>query len=147
MDPFSVATGSTGLASLGISICDGLLTYCHTYQSRENDLNVLDGHTKRLKVFLREIEKRLQTSPVAGVSFHATVMECIGACECCVQDVQALNSKYSSLPGTPNSSIRDRGKSALRKLQFPFEADRFEALRKQLNDFRSALSGFLLVMN
>lgn len=43
--------------------------------------------------------------------------------------------------------MRTRSKAALRKLQYPFEADRFETLRKQLNDFHSALSGLLLVMN
>lgn len=147
MDPFSIATGSAGLVSLGITICDGLLTYCRTYKSRENDLNVLGDHAGRLQMFLQAIEKRLQNGPVADASFRATVMECFGACESCVQDAQALNGKYSQVPATPNSSMRVRGKAALRKLQYPFEADRFETLRKQLNDFHSALSGLLLVMN
>lgn len=147
MDPFSVATGTAGLVSLGITICDGLLAYCRTYKSRENDLNVLDEHTERLQMFLQVIEKRLQSGPIGDASFHSTVMECFSACEHCVQDARALNGKHSQLPMAPNSSMRNRGKTMLRKFQYPFEADRFDTLRKQLNDFQSALSGLLLVMN
>lgn len=147
MDPFSVATGSAGLVSLGITICDGLLTYCRTYKSRENDLSSLADHAERLQVFLQVVEKRLRSGPVADASFLATVMECFGACENCVSDVQALNGKYFQSPMASSSSMRNRSKTVLRKLQYPFEADRFDTLRKQLNDFHSALSGLLVVMN
>lgn len=144
MDPFSVATGSAGLVSLGITICDGLFTYCRTYKSRESDLKVLGDHSRKLQALLRLIEKRLQSGP-ADASFRTTMMECFEACEHCVSDVQALDDKYSS--PVASVSMRNRSKVALRRLQYPFEADRFETLRKQLNDFHSALSGLLLVMN
>lgn len=146
MDPFSAVTGSAGLVSLGITICDGLLTYCRTYKSRENDLQVLDDHAGRLQILLQVIEKRLQSGPIADASFRTTMMECFAACEHCVSDVQALNGKYSS-PVTSVSPMRNRSKAALRRLQYPFEADRLGTLRKQLSDFHSALSSLFLVMN
>lgn len=147
MDPLSLATGSAGLVSLGITICDGLLTYCRSYKSRDDDLNALGDNSGRLQNYLRVIEKRLQSGPVADASFHATVLECLSACKCCVHQVQVLNDKYSQLTIVPGSSLKIRSKAVLRKFQYPFEADRFETLRKQLNDFHSALSGLLLVMN
>lgn len=147
MDPLSIATGSAGLVSLGITICDGLLTYCRSYKSRDDDLNALGDNSGRLQDYLRVIEKRLQSGHAPDASFHTTVLECLSACKGCVQDVQVLSNKYSQVTIIPTSSFRIRSKAALRKLQYPFEADRFETLRKQLNDFHSALSGLLLVMN
>lgn len=146
MDPFSVVTGSAGLVSLGITICDGLLTYCRTYKSRENDLNVLGDHCGRLQVLLQVVERRLESGTIADASFRTTMKECFAASEHSVSDVQALNGKYSSSVITV-SPMRSRSKVALWKLLYPFEADRFETLRKQLNDFHAALSGLLLVMN
>lgn len=147
MDPLSIATGSAGLVSLGITICDGLLTYCRSYKSRDDDLNALGDNSGRLQDYLRVIEKRLQSGHVADASFHTIVLECLSACKRCVQDVQILSNKYSQVTIVPSSSFKIRSKAALRKLQYPFKADRFETLRKQLNDFHSALSGLLLVMN
>lgn len=147
MDPFSIATGSAGLVSLGITICDGLLTYCRTYKSRENDLSVLDDHAGKLQMFLEVVEERLRSGQIADDSFRAAVTECLGACENCVSDVRALNGKYSQLQVASDSSMRNRGKAVLRKLQYPFEADRFDTLGKQLNDFHATLSGLLLTMN
>lgn len=147
MDPFSIATGSAGLVSLGITICDGLLTYCRTYKSRENDLSILADNAARLQMFLQVVEKRLRSGSIADDSFRTAVTECFGACENCVFDVQALKGKYSQFPVASDSSMRNRGKAMLRKLQYPFEADRFDTLGKQLNDFHATLSGLLLTMN
>lgn len=147
MDPLSLATGSAGLVSLGITICDGLLTYCRSYKSRDNNLSALGDNSGRLQNYLRVIEERLQSAHVADASFHTIVLECLSACKRCVHDVQVLNDRYSQLTIVPGSSFKTRSKAALRKFQYPFEADRFETFRKQLNDFHSALSGLLLVMN
>ncbi|TPX12915.1 uncharacterized protein E0L32_006795 [Thyridium curvatum] len=147
MDPLSIIASSVSLLSFGITICDGLVVYCHTYKSRERDLNALGDHARRLQALLQAIEKRFQDGLIADASFRAMLIDCHGACEHCVSNVQTPNARFLQSPAAPGSSKRERSKAALQALKYPFEADRFEKLRQQLNDFHLPLSGLLLVMN
>ena len=145
MDPFTVVTGAAGLASLGITICNGILTYCQNYRSRGDDLMMLNQHAARLKTFLQLLEKRQQESTTLQPTLESSMQECLGACNLCMAEFNAFHDKYSQQP--ISHSLKDHGKSMVRKLQYPFERDKMELFRQQLHEFHFAISAQILFMN
>lgn len=144
MDPFTAVTGAAGLVSLGITICDGLLTYCHNYRARSNDLLVLGQHAERLRTFLRQLEER-QQGTVTNSALKSSINECLGACNMCLQEFGAFSDEHSQQP--PFSSLKIHGKSVVRKLQYPFQRNMFEFFKQQMHEFQFALSSQILLMN
>ncbi|KAH7008767.1 hypothetical protein EDB80DRAFT_872565 [Ilyonectria destructans] len=144
MDPFTAVTGAAGLVSLGITICDGLLTYCHNYRARSNDLLVLGQHAERLRTFLRHLEER-QQGTVTNSALKSSINECLGACNMCLQEFGTFSDKYSQQPPIP--SLKSQGKSVVRKLQYPFQRNMFEFFKQQMHEFQFALSSQILLMN
>ncbi|KAH8753579.1 hypothetical protein F5883DRAFT_574634 [Diaporthe sp. PMI_573] len=49
MDPFTIVTGGAGLLSTSITVCHGLINYCRSYRSREEDPSGLQHNSERLK--------------------------------------------------------------------------------------------------
>lgn len=145
MDPFSAATGGAGLVSLGITICNGLLTYCSNYRSRREDLAVLSQRTEELKEFVRLLEERQKSSTGTKDDIKSSLQECCNASTLCLQEIDIFNGKFVDPP--PNSSLKEQGTSVARKLQFPFQKDRFESFRRQIHELHVALSGQILLLN
>ncbi|KAH7023812.1 hypothetical protein EDB80DRAFT_770562 [Ilyonectria destructans] len=144
MDPFTAVTGAAGLVSLGITICDGLLTYCRNYRARSNDLLVLGQHAERLRTLLRQLEER-QQSTVTNSALKSLINECLGACNLCLQEFSTFSDEHSQQP--PFSSLKNHGKSVARKLQYPFQRNMLEFFKQQMHEFQFALSSQMLLMN
>ncbi|KPM38457.1 hypothetical protein AK830_g8078 [Neonectria ditissima] len=144
MDPFTAVTGAAGLVSLGITICDGLLTYCRNYRARSDDLLVLSQHAERLRIFLRLLDDREQGSATKS-DLKSYISECLGACDLCLQEFSAFNDKHSQQ--APFPSLKSQGKSVVRRLQYPFQRDMFEFFKQQMHEFQFALSTQVLLMN
>ncbi|KAJ0167662.1 hypothetical protein CTA2_1277 [Colletotrichum tanaceti] len=145
MDPFSVSSGVAGLMSLGITVCKGLNIYCHDYRSRDVDILLLGRHAERLEAFLQLIKSRADGAVAVDHSLSNSFRECFAACDVCLQDFRTLGAKYSRLSAA--QGLRERGKTVVRQLQYPFQKDKFDSLRSQMEDFRSAFLSLLLLMN
>ncbi|KAF7553586.1 hypothetical protein G7Z17_g3485 [Cylindrodendrum hubeiense] len=144
MDPLTAMTGAAGLASLGITICDGLLTYCRNYRARNDDLLLLGQQAERLRTFLRLLEER-QQGQATGSDLKSSINECLGACGQCLQELNNFSDKHSQQ--APFSSLKSHGRSVIRKFQYPFQKDTFEFFRRQMHEFQFALSSQILLMN
>ncbi|TQN65544.1 hypothetical protein CSHISOI_09883, partial [Colletotrichum shisoi] len=145
MDPFSVSSGVAGLISLGITVCKGLNIYCQDYRSRDVDILLLGQHAERLEAFLQLIKSRTGGAVVVDHSLSNSFRECFTACDVCLQDFNTLSAKYSQPSATPG--LRERGKTFIRQLQYSFQKDKFDGLRSQMEDFRSAFLSLLLLVN
>jgi len=146
MDPLSLSAGAAGFISLGISVCNSLVTYCRDYRSRDNDLDLLGQHADRLHAIVRGLGHRV-CPPAADFatdpSLAGSIQQCLDACDVCIRDFKALKRKYS----TGNNGTRARGKATLRQLAYPFQKEKFESLRAEIRAFHSALSSYLLLLN
>ncbi|KAK7413808.1 hypothetical protein QQX98_007301 [Neonectria punicea] len=145
MDPFTAVTGAAGIVSLGITICDGILTYCQNYRKRSDDLIILSQHAKQLRSFLLLLEQRQRGEAGTDPALKSAINECLGACNLCLQEFDSFSDQYSRQP--PHSSLKSHGKSVVRKLQYPFQRDMFESFKQQLHEFHFALSNHVNLMN
>ncbi|RSL52665.1 hypothetical protein CEP54_010776 [Fusarium duplospermum] len=59
-DPFSIATGSAGLVSLGLTLCKGLAEYISAVKSHGEDVRSLEKKLNTLQMFLGAIETTLK---------------------------------------------------------------------------------------
>ncbi|KAL0932909.1 uncharacterized protein CTRU02_211872 [Colletotrichum truncatum] len=145
MDPLSAASGVAGLLSLGITICKGLHVYCRDYQSKDDDIRLLSQDAERLESFLQMLDIRLKSGSQIDLTLKNALDECYSACNLCMQDFKVLSTKYSR-PQTIQG-LKQHGKAAVRHLQYPFQKDRFDVLKAQMQEFHIALSSCLLLLN
>ncbi|KAJ0107794.1 hypothetical protein J7T55_000056 [Diaporthe amygdali] len=139
MDPFSIVTGAGGLVSLGITVCNGLISYCGSYRSREDDITSLQGNAERLRKHLEVLDRQhLGVGlPPMSPSLKISMDECVEACKTCLDGLSRLSDKYS--PPMTGSLQRSRT-SLTRKISFPLQKDKFESFRKQINQLHVTLS-------
>lgn len=139
MDPFSIVTGAGGLFSLGITICNGLISYCRSYRSRENDVTCLQVNAERLRRHLEILEGQqigVGLPPVSPI-LKMSMDECVSACRTCLADLSRLSDKYS--PPITDSNPRSRS-SLTRKLSFPLQKNKFETFRQQVQQLEVTLT-------
>lgn len=145
MDPFTVVTGSAGLLSTSITVCHGLISYCRSYRSREEDLSGLRHNAEQLKTELRLLESRYRTASSMERDFRDAVNGCITACGKCLDELGHLSDKYS--PPSTGSAMQSRRQALSRKLRYPFQKDKFESFRQQFHGLHFVLLGYMGVLN
>lgn len=147
MDPFSIVTGAAGLFSTGVTICNGLISYCRSYRSREDDLSSLQGNAERLRAYLKVLEgqdRGVGLRP-GSPSLKASMIECIVACTNCLTELSQLSDKYSPMP-MKNLNQTSRS-SLIRRASYPFQKDKFEFFRRQIHDLHFNLSCQIGLLN
>jgi hypothetical protein len=146
MDPFSITTGAAGLFSLGITICNGLIRYCASYRSREDDIALLQGNAERLRRHLEVLEgQQLGVGlPPVSPSLQTSMSECIETCRSCLADLNRLSNKYSPAVKDPNQKP---GGSFIRRVSFPLQQDKFDSFRQRVQQLHTMLSFQVGMMN
>lgn len=140
MDPLSIATGSAGLISLGLTACNGLITYYQDYQSRDGDLDLIEQHAESLRAIVHGLSQHIYSSLdaiTADASRTHLIQQCIDACDVCITDFKILKRKYS----------RTRRRNLMHQFMYPFQKKKFDDLKAQMQEFRSALSSYILLLN
>lgn len=147
MDPFSIATGAAGLFSTGVTICNGLITYCQNYRSREDDLSSLRGNAERLRGHLKVLDGQQHGVgiPPESLSLKASMDECIAACTNCLTELSQLSDKYSP-PSSKGSNQASRS-SLIRRASYPLQKDKFEFFRRQIHELHFTLSCQIGLLN
>ncbi|KAH8684015.1 hypothetical protein BGZ61DRAFT_357289 [Ilyonectria robusta] len=145
MDAFSITTGAAGLASLGITLCDGLISYCRSYQSRGDDLLQLSQEAESLQKFLRLLEERQPGPTATPETLRSTLQDSLDACKLCMQGFETLHAKQSQQ--SPSPSLKNQGKSIVKGLQYPFQKAKFDDFRRQFSEFYTRLSAQVLLLS
>lgn len=147
MDPFSIVTGAGGLFSTGVTICNGLITYCRNYRSREDDLSSLQGNAERLRGHLKVLEGQQHGVglPTESPSLKASMDECIVACTSCLTELGQLSDKYSPPPSKGSNQVSRS--SLVRRASYPFQKDKFEFFRRQIHELHFTLSCQIGLLN
>lgn len=145
MDPFSLTTGIAGFVSLGLTICDGIITYCRNYQSRIRDVESLSQHAEQLRTFLHLFgDRATRNSPVED-GLRIAVEKSLNACTVCLYEVENLASKHS-LSSQRSNGLQLHSRFLMQSLKYPFQRDELQAFREQLNNLRPTLYGYQLLL-
>jgi hypothetical protein len=123
-----------GAVSLGITLCDGIATYCHTWKHQDDDVKSLTTLCETLKQLLQYIEQCVKSSQTLESriveKLNDTLQECAGHCKAILR----LSSKYTTTAAatTWNGKARELAK----RLKFPFEKRTLEELKDIMIAFR-----------
>lgn len=146
MDPLSIGSGAAGLFSLGITICNGLIRYCSSYRSREDDIALLQANAERLRRHLEVLEGQQHGVglPPVSPSLQISMNECLETSRTCLAGLNRLSDKYSP----PSTDLNQRSRSSfVRRVSFPLQKDKFDSFRRQVQHLHTTLSFQVGMMN
>lgn len=143
-DPFSVAASAISVVSLGIQVCQGLLSYYSDYKSYDDTVGSLCTKIEGLQSTLEICEGALQKpgKPISNAS--ANVTKSIGACKDNLSSLQTTldSCKNISKPQGFRASIHDYGQQTL----YPFRKSNILRLQSKVAELQDIVHTALLTL-
>ncbi|KAI7081966.1 hypothetical protein KC356_g8751 [Hortaea werneckii] len=131
-----VAASAVGITSLGVQVCQGLLSYYDGWKGYESDISDTRGMITDLHDTLVLLEDSLE---IGGLEIRRTarVASCLESCRGGLID---LSRKLDELQryGKPEG-LRQKARSGLQKAVYPFRKDTLVKLRENVADVRERL--------
>ncbi|CAD6586907.1 MAG: hypothetical protein ASARMPREDX12_002542 [Alectoria sarmentosa] len=120
-DPFSVAASAISVVSIGIQICQGLLSYYGDYKSYDDTIGSLCRKLEGLRLTLEICEEALQKPGLAISKASANVTKSIGACKDSLASLQSVLDSCKKIPKPQRfkASIHNYGQQTLYPLKKP----------------------------
>lgn len=138
-----VAGSAVGIASLGIQVCQGVLSYYSTWKGYSDDIDA--SHNSILDVIrtFTLLQDSLR-SPHLETERVGRAKECLAAC---VDGIQHLQAKLRELRKFEQpSSKREKLWAGVQKAAYPFRVEAFEKVKKTLEDLQQRLAGAVNVL-
>ncbi len=136
-DPLSVAGSAVGIVSLGITVCQGLVSYIESVHGRKEEIaNCLREVRNLISVFtsLNDVLPRLARH---SGSDHDLVQHYLRDCEAELDSLKVLVQKLRGPPVQDNA--RAKIKDAGRAMVYPFRKREMAAVRQCLQNLLSHL--------
>jgi hypothetical protein len=121
------------IVSLGITICDGVITYCSALKDRKEDVRSISERSTQLQGILQSLQTWLHDRPILHSSKADTVIGCVQACLGHIDEILKLCANHSPSAAT---DIKSRLLHVKRGLQFPFQKETLKNLEYQIGTFR-----------
>jgi hypothetical protein len=125
-DPFSVAGSAVGVVSLGLQVCQGLVSYINKYKSADKEVKNIKCKVEGLNLILQELDDLLKgvdgTDPSLSGKFKVA-LRMITDCESGIEDVKITLSKIQSYSSEPSQAVFPNIKTASKRALYPFRRD------------------------
>lgn len=137
MDPLSIAASASGLLSVGITVCHGLLEYYSSWRDAEDDVsrmyNSIDALNKTLILIDLSIQhKSFNRDVVVRVEESITSTQ---------RGLESLKKKLDKIKLVPQQEgWREKTKAQFRRAVFPFKESTLVKLKELGNELRDDLS-------
>lgn len=142
-DPISVAGSAVGVISIGIQVCQGLLSYYHAWRSYNGQVshvyNKIEGLNATLENLQLSFEKLGSNTPAAQ-----NVIRNIASCEVGVKALGTTLEKFSSIK-VPQG-VREKLHSYSLQTMFPFRQDTLKSMKDLVTDLQNNLDSALQVL-
>ncbi|KAI9770475.1 MAG: hypothetical protein M1839_003190 [Geoglossum umbratile] len=130
MDPGTVV----GAISLGITLCDGIATYCHAWKHQDDEVRSLATLCEGLKQLLQDIEQGVKGSQTLDPNIVEKLNKTLQACTGHSEAVLRLTEKYTVGPAA--TTWKGKARELAQRLKFPFEKKTLEELKNIMIAFR-----------
>jgi hypothetical protein len=137
-----VAGTAVGIASLGIQVCQGLLSYYNAWKSYDSDIsstyNAISDLSKTLILLKTTLQQQTDEERVGRVR------TCVKDCEDAILELEKRRNslqKYGQLEG-----LRQKMRSGLQRTWYPFRKETLEALKASVTDVQERLKLALQVL-
>lgn len=124
-DPFSVASSAIGVLSLGLTVCQVLVTYCSQVKSFKQETDEVAGKANSLKDVLSALLCLLSDAAAFDPSILDKVKLAVQLIEQCGQSVHRLEKMLEKVRNHPGPSSRksEKAKEHLDRVLYPFRRD------------------------
>lgn len=144
-DPFSVAASAISVVSLGIQVCQGLLSYYGDYKSYDDTIGSLCRNVEGLRSTLEICEEALQKPGLTTSKAGANVTKSMGACRDGLASLQNTLDSYKKIPKPQGfkASIHNYGQQTL----YPFKKPNVLRLQSTVAELQANVNTALLVLH
>lgn len=143
-DPFGAASAAAGVISLGLTVCQGLLTYYSTWKDAPQDVKQMRKSMEELMSVLQHLRSST-AHDTFGPSLRQTIRQSIDSCE---DGLMQLKSELERIKITPgNNTWNERTKAGLRRILYPLREGTVTKLTTVSNELRDNLNLALQAMS
>jgi hypothetical protein len=137
-DPLSVAGSAVGVVSLGIQVCQGLVSYLRSVQGRQQDIANCLRDVQSLKTVFSSLNSVLPGLAQQRGSDHSAIQQCLLDCE---DELGKLQHLIPSLEGPSHSNcVKGKMKEAGRAVLYPFREGELASIRHCLQSLLQTLT-------
>ena len=147
MAEFSAAAGAVGVISLGIQVCQGLVSYCNAWKSHDKDIGDAAEKLTSLRLTLealQDILPKVESSNPSALPVLQTVRRQISSSSDGLDKLHAALTKFQSL-GTP-TGFRESLRNFKQQSLFPFRKDILKTLQDTVKDLQAILGSAVQVL-
>jgi hypothetical protein len=141
-DPFSVATSAVGVVSLGLTVCQGLITYWSQAKSFKRETNDVADKVSGLKDLLEALHDVLSdTTTFDASSISGKAKIAVRLVEQCDQGVQRLEKMLEKVRRSEGLlySKSEKAKQHLDRALYPFRRDELTSFVNTIDGLRANL--------
>lgn len=143
MEPFGLVSAAAGLLSLGISVCEGLLTYYRSWKDADATMTAMyeaiEALVKTFVVLKRTVSGSILTSDVV-----VRVEESIISCEI---GLSLLDKKLKKIQlNSKNDDWKERSWARLQRTLYPFKESTLVKLKEKCYELRDNLNIALVTL-
>lgn len=136
-DPASVAGTAVGVISLGIQICQGLVSYYEQWKSFDDDIAHLHAKIDGLRITLENLERTLRKFKNSNANIVKDVEEKIASSMQGIRKLEAVLTKCHSFPSA--NSVQQNGYRLIQKTFYPFKKATIQELKVSVTDLENNL--------
>jgi hypothetical protein len=132
-----------GVISLGIAVCDGITTYYHAWEARDDDVASALNSIAQLEKIFKLLRSRFGASQNTQQTFNDHVVDILSLVEDKLRKLQAILEKcrIECPKGT-----KERFVDLTKKAAYPFRKKTINDLQGLVRDLTSSLSLLLQVL-
>ncbi|KIX99343.1 uncharacterized protein Z520_04919 [Fonsecaea multimorphosa CBS 102226] len=144
-DPFSVGSSALGVISLGLTVCQGLISYFSALKGQDQYLDSLTVRVEGLKDCLTILQRALPSWRSHTANAASRIDHSISECR---SQILSLEAKLTDLQRTHGPSlVHDKLRHLTRKAIFPFKKDALVELSSTVDGLQQNLHTILQIAN
>ncbi|KAK3985464.1 hypothetical protein QBC44DRAFT_156483 [Cladorrhinum sp. PSN332] len=136
-----------GALSLGLTLCQGIVSYCQSWKHQDDEVKSLIALAQGLIQLLLEIQQRITSNPALDPGITAKLDAILQACSGHCDAVLQLSTSYAPGQSTASPSWRHRTKELAKRLKFPIEKKVLGELKDIMLAFRGNVDTALGLLN
>jgi hypothetical protein len=138
-----VASSAVGIASLGIQVCQGLLSYYHSWKGYKADIATACQCVGDLRQTFELLEGTLHQQELDSARVKRAE-ECLGSCTDALSDLEKTLQKIHTYPSP--SGLQEKLHSGFQRLSYPFRESTLGKIREIVSELREHISLALQVL-
>ena len=142
-EPFSVASGVVGVVTLGITACQGVVSYYNSWETQDQSISDAKEKIERWQSSLSAL-KEILPKMLCSSTIVQRVEQCVLCCEEGTSRLEQFLVKCRKNPAPV--SLRDKIRVCRQRAIFPFRESSLDSLRQVVQDLEGNLGTALQIL-